>query len=141
MKNIILIVCSLLLFSCNNEQPQKETKAIERKIEKVLERYPDGKKKIEGETVNGQRHGIWKYYYENGFLWSEGKYWYGERRGFSIIYFESGKKKMEGTYDKDLKIGIWKLWNEDGSLNQEIDLNKMLTSADSVKLELKASKK
>lgn len=137
MNKIVLILLSVVLFACNEAKVETESKTVERKVEQVVEHYPDGKKKLEGEIVNGERHGAWKYYYKNGFLWSEGKFWYGERKGYSIIYFEDGRKKMEGTYAKDLKIGIWKLWNPDGSLNREIDLDKMLSAADSVKLELK----
>ena len=84
---------------------------------------------------------MWKYYYANGFLWSEGSFWYGERKGYSIIYYNTGKKQMEGNYEKDLKVGQWKLWNPDGSLNRIIDLDQMLTSEDSIKLELKPAKK
>ena len=43
---------------------------------------------------------------------------------------------MEGDYVKDLKVGKWKLWNPDGSLNKIIDLDKMLSAEDSLKLEL-----
>ena len=141
MRKIVFLLISIALLACNSSEKKKQTKGLERKVEKVVEHYENGIKKLEGETVNCKRHGPWKYYYANGFLWSEGSFWYGERKGYSIIYYKSGKKQMEGQYAKDLKIGKWKLWNEDGSLNQIIDLDKMLTGEDSVKLELKPGKK
>jgi len=141
MRKIVFLLISMALLACNSSEKKEQTKGLERKVEKVVEYYENGIKKLEGETVNGERHGPWKYYYANGFLWSEGSFWYGERKGYSIIYYKSGKKQMEGQYAKDLKVGKWKLWNEDGSLNQIIDLDKMLTGEDSVKLKLKPGKK
>lgn len=141
MKRILILLISVVFCACTNDKPDPKSEVFERDVAQVLEHYPNGKKKLEGETVNGERHGIWKYYFDNGFLWSEGKYWYGERKGFSSIYYEDGKKQMEGNYKKDLKIGIWKLWNPDGSLNRTLDLDQMLTAEDSVKLELKPAKK
>ena len=141
MRKIVFICLALVLFACNNSEKKEEVKVAERIVEQVVERYTNGIKKVEGETVNGKRHGMWKYYYANGFLWSEGSFWYGERKGYSIIYYNTGKKQMEGNYEKDLKVGQWKLWNPDGSLNRIIDLDQMLTSEDSIKLELKPAKK
>ena len=141
MRKIIFLMLTLALFACNytaKENNEKET--FERNVEQVVEHYSNGIKKVEGEKVNGKRHGMWKYYYANGFLWSEGEFWHGERKGYSIIYYNTGKKQMEGSYEKDLKVGKWKLWNPDGSLNKVIDIDQMLTSADSLKLELKPAK-
>ena len=131
---------SLILFACNNSVQEDKKQVPERNVEQVLEHYSNGIKKLEGEKVNGERHGMWKYYYDNGFLWSEGKFWYGERKGYSIIYYNTGKKQMEGEYVKDLKVGEWKLWNQDGSLNKIVNLDQMLTAKDSIKLELKPAK-
>ena len=140
MRRIVFLVLTVALFACNDAVKEEE-EAFERNVEQVVEHYTNGVKKIEGEKVNGKRHGMWKYYYANGFLWSEGEFWYGERKSYSIIYYNTGKKQMEGSYEKDLKVGKWKLWNPDGSLNKVIDLDQMLTSADSLKLELKPAKK
>lgn len=128
-----------MLVACNGdgEKDKSSSKQATRKIEQVVEHYPNGLKKIEGETVNGQRHGVWKAYYENGFLWSEGSFWYGKRKGYSIVYHENGKKKMEGDYKNGLKVGAWKIWNADGSLFKSINMDELLTAEDSLKLELK----
>lgn len=136
MKLLKFIFIALVLLACTNTE-KEEKKPYVREVEQVLERYPDGKKKLEGELVNGERHGVWKFYYDNGFLWSEGKYWYGKRKGYSIIYYKDGKKKIDGHYKNDLKVGTWRLWNSDGTLNKTIDMNELLTKEDSLKLELK----
>ena len=137
MRIAAILLISMLVLSCQNNEPTQKENKLKRKVEKVLEYYPDGKKKLEGELVNGERHGIWKYYYKNGFLWSEGKYWYGARKGYSTVYHENGKKKLEGEYENDLKVGKWKLWTEDGSLYKTINMDELLSSDDSLKLELK----
>lgn len=134
MKNIILFAVSLLLFACEPRVKEVKKEIFERKTEKVLERYSNGVKKLEGELVNGERHGTWKFYFENGFVWSEGKYWYGKRKGHSTVFYPSGKVQIEGTYKNDIKIGNWKLYDKDGSLNKTINMDKMLTKDDSLKL-------
>ncbi|MBL4708440.1 MAG: hypothetical protein JKY48_08395 [Flavobacteriales bacterium] len=137
MRITAILLISILILSCENNQATTEKEEIKREVTQVLENYPDGKTKVEGERVNGERHGIWKYYYESGFLWSEGKYWYGKRKGYSIVYHKNGKKKLEGSYKNDLKIGEWKLWDKDGSLYKTINMDELLTTNDSLKLELK----
>ena len=141
MLRVIILWFILCTLSCTSTESNIDNKVIERTTEEVVEYYPNGIKKVEGEKVNGQRHGIWKYYYPNGFLWSEGKFWYGERKGYSVIYYKTGKKQMEGNYEKDLKVGKWKLWNPDGSLNKIVDIDQLLSSEDSLKLELKPVQK
>jgi antitoxin component YwqK of YwqJK toxin-antitoxin module len=141
MKKLFIVILGFFLMACGEEAKQATQEATSESIieteENYLERYPNGLKKIEGKLINGQRHGIWTYYYENGMKWSEGKYKRGVRDGFSIVYYENGRKKLVGDYKNDLKIGIWKVWNDDGSLAAEVDLNEKLSAADSLKLEMK----
>ena len=138
MKNLLYIGLILLFSACRTDV--KKDNATEknpvRKTEEVLEQFPNGMKKLEGTKVNGKRHGIWKAYYDNGFLWSEGKFWPGKRKGFSTVYHKNGKKKMEGHYKENLKVGVWKLWGEDGALFKTINMDELLTKEDSLKLKL-----
>ena len=61
MKKIVFILLSLTIFACNNSvEENKKQEVLERKVEQVVERYSNGIKKMEGETVNGKRHGMWK---------------------------------------------------------------------------------
>lgn len=134
MKKLLIILTALFLFSCESEEKEPQKKEFVRETEQVLERYPNGAKKMEGELVNGERHGVWKFYFENGFVWSEGKYWYGKRRGPSTVFYKNGKVHMEGNYKNDLKVGTWKLYDENGDLSKAINMDELLTSADSLKL-------
>ena len=47
---------------------------------------------------NGKKHGMWKVYYENGQLKSEGTYKNGICHGFWRSYKENGDMKSVGTY-------------------------------------------
>ena len=141
MKYFILIILATFLFACETDSKQQEKTETDEYVpptrEQYVERYPSGIKKIEGELIDGKRHGKWIYYYENGFIWSEGYYQNGIREGYSLVYYKSGQKKITGQYKKNLRYGKWKVYEEDGSLVKAIDINKMLTAKDSVLLELK----
>ncbi|MEX2380237.1 MAG: hypothetical protein WD530_05805 [Vicingaceae bacterium] len=138
-RNLILILCLFVFGACASEKKEnkKEESYQAPEVEDYVEHYSNGLKKIEGKKVDGKRHGKWIYYYDNGMKWSEGKYVHGERNGYSVVYYENGKKKIEGQYKKDLRVGKWKVWEDDGSLVKEIDLDKMLSAEDSLRLELK----
>ena len=132
MKFIIgILLC--VLFSCQmKEQSEKLENRNSKSIEKVVEYYESGVKKIEGELLDGERHGKWTAYYENGMKWSEGKYNKGLRYGEAIVYYENGKKKLEGRYNNNEKVGIWKVWEEDGSFVQSVNLDKPISEKDSL---------
>ena len=141
MKNCILIILTTVLFACNTDSKKIEETESNEYVpptrEEHVERYPSGIKKVEGKLINGKRHGRWIYYYDNGFIWSEGNYKHGIREGFSLIYYKNGQTKVSGKYKKNLRIGEWKVYEQDGRLVKTIDINKMLTTKDSVLLELK----
>lgn len=138
-RNLILILCLFAFGACvSNKAEEKKTESFQAaEEENYIEHYPNGLKKLEGKKVDGKRHGKWTYYYDNGMKWSEGMYNHGMRHGHSVVYYENGKKKIEGQYKKDLRVGEWKVWEDDGSLVKAIDLDKMLTAKDSVRLEIK----
>lgn len=129
-----LSVFFVLLIACEDKKEDK-TDSVE--VETVVNRYPNGVKKMEGKLVNGKRQGKWIAYYENGIKWSEGVFVDGLREGNSIVYYESGKKKMEGKYHENQKVGLWKVWEEDGSLVQTINMDSTLSPKDSVAIKLK----
>ncbi|KAA3649785.1 MAG: hypothetical protein DWP98_06330 [Bacteroidetes bacterium] len=137
MMKYLLSIIIFVLFSCQSKEQTVENQLPERNIEQVVEYYDNGLKKMEGELLNGQRHGKWFAYYENGMKWSEGNFNKGLRVGLGIVYYENGKKKLEGLYDQDKKVGIWKVWEDDGTLVQEIDMDNPINASDSLRLEAK----
>ena len=88
------------------------------------EYYADGNLLKEGALNNdAKRNGLWKSYYRDGVLWSQGDFINGIREGITITYFASGKKYYEGHYTKGRKSGVWKFWNEQVELVKETDYN------------------
>ncbi len=108
-------------------QIEREFKMIDGKRLAVYEReyYEDGKILKEGAlSIHEKRDGLWKSYYRDGVLWSEGDYIDGVREGKTITYFANGKKYYEGQFKRAQKSGVWKFWNEEGEFVNEIDFEK-----------------
>lgn len=136
MRQLTCLIFILFAVSCANEKTE-ETKTYQPPVnEEVVEYYPNGLKKVEGQLRNDKPHGKWIYYYENGFKWSEGVFNQGDRVGKSIVYYENGKIKMTGQYKKNIKVGVWKVFEDDGTFVDQIDLDSTLSRKDSMALDL-----
>lgn len=84
--------------------------------------YENGQIKIAGDyDENGERHGLWISYYENGIKWSESYYSHGLREGHSITFFPSGSVRYIGEYKNDEKTGKWTFKDEEGNVVKEED--------------------
>lgn len=132
---ISLISLSLTIVACGSKKVVESTydngnpnvvhyyKKV--KGEKVLAReeifYEKGSKKMAGAFTENQRDGVWKAWYEDGTLWSEGVYKNGKRNGPGTTYHPNGKKYIEGNYKDDVQVGIWKIWDENGNLEKEVN--------------------
>jgi antitoxin component YwqK of YwqJK toxin-antitoxin module len=103
-----------------------------------------------------QRHGIWKTWYSNGQLQSEGKYqfnrecgpfawWHandqkalegsyvdGQPDGTWIWWYANGQKASQGEYHYGALAGCWREWNEDGRLARTKKFNLGETSPQAV---------
>lgn len=86
-----------------------------------LHYYASGKVHMQGPIVDGQRHGLWKSWYEDGILWSEGSFEQGLRHGKGVVYHPGGLKHIEGEYENGKKTGIWQAWDETGILVSTTD--------------------
>jgi antitoxin component YwqK of YwqJK toxin-antitoxin module len=95
----------------------------ERGEKKILLReetyYLNGQKEQEGSYKNGERTGVWKYWYDSGLLWSEGEFLNGKSHGYRKVYHPNGKLYYEGTYKDDKPIGTWKFFDKEGRFVQE----------------------
>jgi hypothetical protein len=81
--------------------------------------YENGAKRIEGTMKDGNRHGVWKAYYENGVLWSITNYVDGRLQGVSMSYFPDGKPHFVGEYKNGKKSGLWKLYDKQGNVTEQ----------------------
>ena len=136
MKKWMLFVLCINILSCTTNtgesNTQNEHSEPKRTVEKIVDYYPNGIKKVEGKLVNGDKHGRWVFYYENGYMWSEGMFKYGVREGYSVVYYKNGRKRMKGQYKNDLKTGPWSFWNEDGAFVETIDADALKERIDTL---------
>ena len=103
-------------------QTERDFKMIDGKRLAVYEReyYEDGNLLKEGPlSANEKRDGLWKSYYRDGVVWSEGEYNNGIREGKTVTYFANGKKYYEGQFVRAQKSGVWKFYNEQGEFVNE----------------------
>jgi len=84
--------------------------------------YEGGQVQIEGSyDASGARQGLWKFWYKNGQLWTEGEYVGGSRQGRKVVFWENGKKRYEGTFEDDVKVGVWKFFDVQGNEVKQLD--------------------
>jgi len=86
--------------------------------------YEDSTKRQEGEYKNGERTGLWTYWYPNGNKWSQGVYENGIENGLKTTWYENGQKYYEGNLKDGNRVGLWKFWDKDGKLLKQIDYSK-----------------
>lgn len=139
------IVVGFLTTACNNSNSVNETKEtsktevvshyvngspqIERDFKIVdgvktatyeREYYEDGNLLKEGPlNKDEKRDGLWKSYYRDGVLWSEGGFVNGIREGKTVTYFSNGKKYYDGKFVNAKKSGVWKFYDEQGEFVNE----------------------
>lgn len=79
--------------------------------------YQHGDHKEIGKYRDGQKSGVWKYYYlTNNNLNFEGEFIDGVANGKHRYYYENGKLKREEIYTMGIKKDMWKYYNELGEL-------------------------
>jgi antitoxin component YwqK of YwqJK toxin-antitoxin module len=104
---------------------QKQTQAIEKEkgSRSYSEIYDSGQVKIKGTLVDGERHGLWVSYFENGLKWSEENYYMGAKDGKAVTYYPNGMLRFRGAYVDDNKAGMWTFYDEEGKIVKEVDFN------------------
>ncbi len=123
-----------IISSYANGTPQieRDYKMIDGKRLAVYEReyYEDGNLLKDGPlSDNEKRDGLWKSYYRDGVIWSEGEYNNGIREGKTVTFFPNGKKYYEGQFLKAQKAGVWKFYNEQGEFVNETFYDQKTKSA------------
>jgi hypothetical protein len=89
--------------------------------------YPNGRLKIEGEFLDGEKSGRWTFWHGNG-LWpgrgqkkEEGEYRQGREQGTWTRWYSLGPKRDEGNYRDGIRQGRWTFWHELGQKAREGD--------------------
>jgi antitoxin component YwqK of YwqJK toxin-antitoxin module len=84
---------------------------------RFIEYYHSGKVYAEGPKSGVRQVGHWRYYDENGVLFSEGDFIEGRKSGVWTEYYKSGKVASLGNYENDAQTGEWKYFYEDGTIS------------------------
>ena len=126
MKNIIYIVCLLILVSCSEDDqvstkeistPDKvQTPSVEVKEVSQLEERDGVMYEPSKEEPFTGRHVI---HHENGQKQVEGNYKEGMKDGHWTYWYENGQKESEGNFKEGMEDGLWILWDENGQKKSE----------------------
>ncbi|MCA1918016.1 MAG: hypothetical protein LDL38_01335 [Flavobacterium piscis] len=98
MKNILVFILLLIVFSFSYSQENEELKF-------VRYYYPTGQVSSEGYLRNGIPDGYWRNYYEDGTLKSEGNRNFHKLDSIWKFYYPDGNLQSEIFYRNDLKNG------------------------------------
>ncbi len=128
----------LLEWDVNGEQVTRVAYEQGRRLEKTVETYEDGQKKVEGTVLQArlvmkepddwweaklatyarqgkdQKHGAWTAWYPNGQMKFTGEYRLDRPAGDFTWWFVNGQKSLEAHYEDGKKTGEWNWWHENG---------------------------
>ncbi len=71
---------------------------------------------VEQPMVDGQPHGTWKHWDENGVLNSIENFDHGIRHGHYKYFWEDGTARADYYFKYGKLHGLWTSWNKDGSV-------------------------
>ena len=74
--------------------------------------YKNGKKKESGQLLNGQKDGLWKYWFASGNKKSEENYINGKSNGKWILWYENQNLKLVGEFLNGESYGVRSEWYE-----------------------------
>jgi hypothetical protein len=110
----------LTLLACNSPQAptpvapaptaptvQSATPAPAVEVENGHQRLLDdqGRLLMEGDMLDGQRHGLWTAYHKNGQVQSRTSYATGQREGPTVVFRPNGALYYKGQYANDHPVG------------------------------------
>jgi antitoxin component YwqK of YwqJK toxin-antitoxin module len=134
MKIIILLLSLFIFNACADKKTKSNkstTKNLTSKTENLVEIkngmytewYP-GKKSIKfkgPQDNNKKRHGIWRFFSENGTELSSTIYIHGKKNGHTVVKYPNGTIHYTGEYLDDKPVGIWRIYDINGKLTAETD--------------------
>lgn len=110
---VVLIIFLAIAISCIYVSAQE---AREEK-----EYYVNGNLKLITQyNKRNEKHGIEKFYYETGQLWSKTIFIRDRKDGSEKVYYKSGVLMREKTYKKGVLEGLERAYWENGNLMEEL---------------------
>jgi len=108
------------IWSYYSENGELKAKAIYKKGDGIYkEFYPNGSLKSEGFIKDEKSDSLWKNYYESGSIKSKGNYKEGAKQGKWTYYYENGSLSGEGEYIDNLSHGKWVYYHPNGQISAE----------------------
>jgi antitoxin component YwqK of YwqJK toxin-antitoxin module len=86
--------------------------------------HSNGQKRSEGSYKEGQRDGVWTFWFEDGSKWAEGNYVIGIEQGTKTSWHPNGQKHFQGQMKDGERIGNWIFWDEEGNVKLEMNYDK-----------------
>jgi len=93
----------------NNDNDKLNQYKADKKVGIWKTYYENGQLKSEGSYVSGQKDGLHKEYENNGILLLEGFYTNGKANGLMKWYHERGHLAGEGNMVDGIRVGKWKI--------------------------------
>lgn len=81
--------------------------------------YPDGTLNKKGMYKNGEYHGKWEGWFQDGTKSFEINHSEGKLDGEYITYYANGEIKEKGTYKANSKSGSWQYFDKRGNLVEQ----------------------
>ena len=81
--------------------------------------YNNGKIKESGHLINGQKDGLWKYWFASGNKKSEENYINGKSNGKWILWYENQNLKLVGEFLNGESHGVRSEWYENGTRKEQ----------------------
>lgn len=81
--------------------------------------WPNGKKRAEGEIIEGRREGRWTYWYQFGQKMEEGQYLANRKTGRWTRWHPNGRIQWISHYQRGKRHGAFAVYLRDGSLAEE----------------------
>ena len=138
MKQILILLISVILFSCSNGDKRYHISETENKGSEenpiifhndklcngiIYTNYENGQLKGEGKYQNGNKIGEHKSWYENGELKSLDILIDGKKSGICRIWYENGQLMFEGQYKDGEMDGLFITYSEMGEKISEFSIS------------------
>lgn len=62
----------------------------------------------------GDKHGLWRFFYEDGRIWCQGEFEWGFETGVWTFCHPNGRVSARGKVDSWRRQGTWEFWDEAG---------------------------
>lgn len=102
-------------FSENNEPVSILFKEGEKQYEYQF--YPNFLTHSEGVTINGNREGLWIFWFKNGNKQTEAWFVNDIQHGEQIVYYENGNIFYKGNFENGKRKGEWQFFDDQGDLH------------------------